>query len=960
MPSLARQYRGLDSLARDPAFVARASAEFPGLARALAAPRDRRGVLRLMAAGLALAGLGGCDDGAPGGVLIPPVLPPKDTVSPGNHLFATASVLGGYGTGILVRHTLGRPIKVEGNPLHPASLGGTSAIGQAEILGFYDPDRSRGIIRNGEPQAWSSLLTALAAQRDALAQSKGEGFRILTGTTTSPTLARQIGALRQQYPAMRWHRWEPVSRDAVRAGAMLAYGQPVEIVPKLATADVIVAIDSDLLDSAPGHLRSARDFAARRNPTHTDQMSRVYALEATPTLTGVAADHRCVLGPRDLVRIVPALAAAVIRGEQPGGMPDWFGAVVADLKGTHGRAFVHAGPGQPPEIHALVHAMNEALGGRNATYTLIDPVEADPVDQAASLRDLMGDMQAGRVTSLLIIDSNPVFTAPGFADVLPRVAFSTVLAIGPGETGGKTHWSLPQRHPFEDWSDVRAHDGTVTIMQPQAQPLFGGISPHDLLALFADASEIDSRDAVRQTSGLSDQQWHDALTAGVVGNTRAAVSSVALKPEAGQAHPAAPAAGEVTLLFRPDPHLWDGRFANNAWLQELPRPLTKLTWDNPLLISPAIAGRLKLANGDRVTVAAGGASVTLPAWVMPGQAADCAVALLGFGRRDVGMVGQGVGFDVYPLTAASGPTTLREVTQRGATLRKAEGQEVLASTEHHDPIFSDAGEFVRHGTLAAFKADPQFLSRQPANPELYLRKPPGPAAWGMSIDLNACIGCNACVVACMAENNIPVVGKQQVIHEREMHWLRIDRYYEGSPEAPDMLFQPVLCQHCETAPCEIVCPVGATTHDSEGLNVMVYNRCVGTRFCSNNCPYKVRRFNYYAFAQEEQRPAIARNPDVTVRARGVMEKCTFCLQRIAAARIDADVENRPVGADEVKTACQAACPTQAFTFGNMAEGGQVAERKKSPLTYALLHDQNTRPRVTYEGRITNPGQDPGA
>ncbi len=378
--------------------------------------------------------------------------------------------------------------------------------------------------------------------------------------------------------------------------------------------------------------------------------------------------------------------------------------------------------------------------------------------------------------------------------------------------------------------------------------------------------------------------------------------------------------------------------------------MTKLTWDNPLLVSPAIAERLKLVNGDRVTVANGGAAVTLPAWVMPGQAPDCVVALLGFGRRDVGMVGQGVGFDVYPLTAGSGPVSLR----------KAAGRDVLASTEHHDPMFADAGDYVHHGTLAAFKADQGFLGKPAAQPQEYNRRPAGPAAWGMSIDLNACIGCNACVVACMAENNIPVVGKQQVIHEREMHWLRIDRYYEGSPEAPEMLFQPVMCQHCERAPCEIVCPVGATVHDEEGLNVMVYNRCVGTRFCSNNCPYKVRRFNYFAFAEEERRPAIARNPEVTVRARGVMEKCTFCLQRIAAARIDADAANRPVGADEVQTACQAACPTQAFTFGNMAQGGQVVERKKSPLTYALLDDQDTRPRVTYEARIRNAGSGTGA
>jgi molybdopterin-containing oxidoreductase family iron-sulfur binding subunit len=522
------------------------------------------------------------------------------------------------------------------------------------------------------------------------------------------------------------------------------------------------------------------------------------------------------------------------------------------------------------------------------------------------------------------------------------------LADSPIETGAKTTWNLPARHSFEDWSDARAYDGTVTLLQPQARRLYDGISPHYLLALFAAPEEVASRDVVRQTHGFNDQQWHDALATGLVAGTRSAPVDVALKPVQPQVHTMVQQ--DITLLIRPDPHIRDGRYANNAWLQELPRPLTKLTWDNPLLVSPAIAERLKLVNGDRVTVKNGEARITLPAWIMPGQAPDCIVALLGFGRTDVGMVGQGVGVDVYPLTTGNGPVSLH----------KADGHDELASTEHHDPMFGDAGEYVRHGTLAAFQADPGFLGKATPQPQEYNRQPTGPAVWGMSIDLNACIGCNACVVACMAENNTPVVGKQQVIHEREMHWLRIDRYYEGSPEAPDMLFQPVLCQHCERAPCEIVCPVGATVHDEEGLNVMVYNRCVGTRFCSNNCPYKVRRFNYFAFAAEERRPAIARNPDVTVRARGVMEKCTFCLQRIAAARIDADAEDRPVGADEVKTACQAACPTQAFTFGNMAEGGQVVERKQSKLTYALLEDQDTRPRVTYEARIRNAGSGTGA
>ena len=948
MPPVSRQWRGLDRLARDPAFVARASAEFPQLAAALAAPRDRRSVLKLMAAGLALAGLSGCDDGAPGGVLIPPVLPPDNTVTAGSRMFATASVLGGYADGILVRHDNGRPIKVEGNPLHPASLGGTSAIGQAEILGFYDPDRSRGLVRDGEPQSWSALLTTLAAQRDGLGQ--GAGFRILTGAVTSPSFVRQIAALKQRYPEMQWHRWDPVSRDAVRAGAVLGYGQPVEVMPQLDKVDLLVTIDSDLLDSAPGHLRFARDFAARRNPARTDHMSRSYAIEPTPTLTGVAADHRFVASPRDLVRIVPALADSVLGGEVPADMPGWFAPLVAEMKAARERTFLHAGPQQPAEIHALVHAMNEALGGRGTTYTLIGSVEADPVDQAASTRDLMADMHAGRVTSLVIIDSNPVFTLPGFGEALKHVPFSMTLAAETTETGGRTHWTLPARHPFEDWSDARAYDGTVTILQPQAKPLYDGLSPHALLALFHAPDQVDSRDIVRRTLRLTDAQWHDALATGVVANTRAAAITVPLKPEAGHAHPRQPAGGEVSLLFRPDPHVWDGRFANNAWLQELPRPLTKLTWDNPLLVSPGIAERLGLTNGDIVSIAVGDVRVVLPAWIMPGQAADCAVALLGFGRTDVGMVGQGAGYDVYPLTGGSGPVTLH----------KESGREVLACTEHHDPIFADAGEYVRQGTLAAFKADPGFLGERAEPPGLYNRKPTGPAAWGMSVDLNACIGCNACVVACMAENNIPTVGKQQVIHEREMHWLRIDRYHEGSPDDPRILFQPVMCQHCEQAPCEIVCPVGATVHDQEGLNVMVYNRCVGTRFCSNNCPYKVRRFNYFDYAGEERRPAIARNPDVTVRARGVMEKCTFCLQRIAAARIDADVANRPIGADEVKTACQAACPAQAITFGNMAQGGDIAERKKSPLTYALLDDQNTRPRVTYEARIFNAGSDTGA
>ena len=951
MSSLSRQWRSLEQLANDPAFVARAAQEFPSLAEGLSAPQDRRRVLKLMAAGLALAGLGACQHGPPSGVLVPPVRPEPNAVSSRNDMFATASVLQGYAAGVLVRHDVGRPIKVEGNPLHPASLGATDALAQAELLGFYDPDRAIGLERKGEPQDWQNLQTALATQRASWAQAHGEGLRILTSTITSPTLARQIKALQRRYPKMRWHQWEPVSRDSVRAGARLAYGRAVEIAPHVDAADVIVALDSDLISSAPGHVRFAHDLATRRNPTRT-AMSRIYAIEPTPSLIGVAADHRFIAAPDEIARMTAILSDAVLRSTPvPGSVPPWLGSVVDDLKAHRGRAFVHVGPHLPPELHALAHAMNEALGGRGHTFDVIEPVEADPIDQTASLHGLLQDMQAGQVRSLIIIDANPAYAASGigFEDALRRVPFSLTTTTGPNETAAASLWSVPQRHPFEDWSDARAFDGTSTILQPQALPLYGGISPHRLLALMLDFAAPDALAIVQQTwqSGGADG-WHGALANGVVPNTAAARVDVALRPDAVRSAPQ-PSPQPLHLLLRPDPHVWDGRFNNNAWLQELPRPLTKLTWDNPLLIAPAQAQRLGVRNGDRVTLSVGQSSVTLPAWIMPGQADNCVVGLYGFGRRTVGTVGDGTGFDLYPLAQQQAPPRLT----------KAKGSEQLASTEHHDPMLAAPEDFARHGTLAQFQAKPRFLADETGNEELYRWKPPGPAQWGMSIDLNACIGCNACVVACMAENNIPVVGKQEVIREREMHWLRIDRYYNGKAEDPAMTFQPVLCMHCEEAPCEYVCPVGATVHDNEGLNVMVYNRCIGTRFCSNNCPYKVRRFNYFDFTDLEHRPPQARNPEVTVRGRGVMEKCTFCLQRIAAARIVADIENRPIGADEVRTACQAACPTQAFSFGNMAEGGTVVERKRSPLSYALLHDQDTRPRVTYEGRVANPNPEIG-
>jgi MoCo/4Fe-4S cofactor protein with predicted Tat translocation signal len=927
-------WRSLAEHEGDPAFLARVAEEFPGLARVLAEAPDRRQILKLMGACLAL-GLGGCDPGAPKGDIIPAVKAPPGIVPGVENFYATASVLDGYATGIRVCHQDGRPMRIDGNPEHPASLGAADPIAQARILSLYDPDRSQGVVNAGQLAGWDAFRAAFAGRRTGIAARKGAGLHVLTGTVTSPTLAAQLAQLQDLYPQMRWHQWQAVSRDAVRQGARLAYGQPVEAVYRPGEADVMLAIDSDLLSSAPGHLRHARDFARRRNPV-AGPMSRLYAVESTPDLTGLLADHRIVAGPREIHELLTALAAAILHDQAP--EAGWTAALVADLKAHPGTALIHIGPHQPAEYHALVHALNEALAGRGKTFELIEPVEASPIDQAASLRDLIAAMVGGQVQDLMILGENPVFTAPDdFAEALKRVPFSVSLGLERDETAEAATWHLPEAHPLEAWSDARAYDGTVTILQPQVQPLFGGHSAHELLAMLAGDGAPDGEKLVHAT--WADRDWHQALASGVVPDSAARRSEARL---VGAPSLPAPPDRPITLLLRPDPYLWDGRFANSAWLQELPRPLTKLVWDNPLLIAPALAKRLGVVSGEKVALKASDKSMIVPVWIQPGQAADCVTATRGFGRRRVGAVGQNAGFDFVPL--GDGPVSIE----------KAGGSYPLATTEHHNPLDAAPEGVVRHGTLAAFTAKPGFL-QSPGPPEsIYPPQPDNPVGWGMSIDLNTCIGCNACVTACQVENNVPVVGKDEVLREREMHWLRIDRYYEGPPEAPRVLLQPMLCMHCEEAPCEVVCPVGATMHDAEGLNVMVYNRCVGTRFCSNNCPYKVRRFNYFAFARDEVRSIQARNREVSVRARGVMEKCSFCIQRIAAARIAADKGDRPIRDGEVVTACQAACPTQAISFGNIRDAASaVARRKASPLSYALLDELNTRPRVTYEGRIRN-------
>lgn len=953
MPPLTgkRLWRSAQELAADPDFLARAVAEFPSLAAELNGPSRRR-ILQLMGAAFALSGVVGCDSGEPGGHLIPAVRNPENIVPGLPNNYATAHVHDGYALGTVVRHNMARPFRVQGNPNHPSSLGAVDSFSVAEVLDFYDPYREFAITWKGSPSDRQSLAAALVSERARLAAAHGAGLRIVTGTITSPTLARQLDALLKQYPEARWHQWQPITRDNVTNGAVLAYGEPVELVAHLDQADVVLAIDSDLLSAAPGWVRYARDHASRRNPSRAQRMSRLYVIEPAATNMGAIADNHFALSPRELHGFVLALANGVLQtGTPPTNERHWFGEIIADITANRGRAFVHVGPGQSPETHALAHAINEALGGRNKTYELIQPVAHAIEDQSRSLHDLLADMRSGKVSTLIIIDQNLVWTASAnldFADALKHVPFSLALSVHPNETTAAATWSVPMKHPWETWGDARGHDGTATIMQPQAMPLYGGLGASEILALLIGAETPTDIEIVQETwkTTFGDKfgaAWTDALAQGVVPNTASPRADIALRPDAGRALPPAPPEREITVLFRPDPSLWDGRHANNPWLQELPRPLTKLTWDNPLHIAPALANKLTVGNGDNVRLEIGGASVIAPVWIVHGQAPDVITAPLGGGRVHTGPVGQGAGFNYYPLTGIDAP----------ARISRAKGHVELASTVHHNVLFHTDDKVLKHGTLAEFEKNPQFAQNEHAEPHLYRWVPNGPAQWAMSVDLNACIGCNSCVIACQSENNIPTVGKDQVHMEREMFWLRVDLYHEGDLADPDKFFQPVLCMHCEQAPCEIVCPVMATNHDSEGLNLMIYNRCIGTRFCSNNCPYKVRRFNFHGYGRQQNRAAASWNPDVTVRGRGVMEKCTYCVQRIAEERIAADRENRPE--QEIKTACQQACPSQAFTFGDLRDhGSEVVKRKQSPLDFAMLEDQNTKPRTTYEALVRNP------
>jgi len=985
-------WRTLEERAEDPAFVEHLANEFPSEVEAITDPVARRTFLKLMGASIALAGVAACTR-QPLERIVPYVRQPEELV-PGKPLFfATAMALGGVATGLLVESHEGRPTKIEGNPQHPSSLGASDVFAQAAVLGLYDPDRSQTLTNFGEIRPWSAFLGAIRNAMTAQMPLKGAGLRILTESINSPTLAAQIREAIARYPSAKWHQWDPASRDNARAGAKLAFGDYTDAQYRLDRADVILALDADFLGCGPGSLRYARDFSARRRPELGERMNRFYAVETMPSPTGSRADHRLPAKPSEIEEI-----AAELQRRSGGAAPNaaaappftaavqkFIDAVATDLQAHRGTSLVIAGDHQSASVHALAHAMNASLGNAGQTVVYTRPVEAEPVDQLASLRDLVADMNAGKVDVLLIVSGNPAYSAPAdlkFADALNKVPLRAHLSLYDDETSALCHWHIPEAHFLEAWSDARGHDGTASIVQPLIAPLYGGRSAHELLAALSDRPERSAYDLIREfwkVDPKDDANWRRWLHDGVIPNTAYPLKQVTARANPQSAvdnqsairNPQSAMATGYEVAFRPDPSILDGRFANNGWLQELPKPITKLTWDNAVLASPATADKIKAANtpaftggehgqivSDVVELRVQGRTVRGALFAVVGHPDDCVTVHLGYGRTRAGQAGTGAGFNANAIRSAD-----MLWHGRGVEVVNTGEQYSLACTQYHHLM--EGRGMVRAVSREEYAKDPKSVHEAvEGNPEeetpprtitLYPEYKYEGYKWGMAIDLNACIGCNACVVGCQAENNIAVIGKDQVLRGREMHWIRIDTYYRGEPEHPEIYFQPVPCMQCENAPCEPVCPVGATVHSHEGLNDMVYNRCVGTRYCSNNCPYKVRRFNYFLY-QDWNTPSLklGRNPDVTVRSRGVMEKCTYCVQRINAAKIESEKQERRITDGEIKTACQQACPADAIVFGDLNDpGSRVAKLQAEARNYALLGELNTRPRTTYLAVIRN-------
>jgi len=1002
-----RYWKNLDELAGTPAFQELMQEEFPRQAAAgeWVDSVSRRGFLKVMGASFALAGLAGCTK-QPDEPIFPYVKQPEDLVLGRPMYFATAHPFPTGAVPVLVKSEAFRPIKLEGNPEHPASKGKSDAFTQASLLDLYDPDRSQHPKLRGEQAEFGEFQQQFAA---AVAKTgDGQGVYFLSETITSPTLASQWKQVSAKYPQAKLIQYEPVNSDTARAASKAAFGGYYDTQYKLEDADVILALDADFLGGIgfPGFLPMAAAYAERHRFDKDKPMNRLYVVETMPTVTGFKAEHRLALKPSDLDAFADAMAGGNSKLTDPE-TQKFFTAVLDDIKKSGGRFAVVVGPQSSLAAQSAALALNAT--SKAVSYT--ETVAPLPSEQTADLKSLVADMNAGKVQWLVMLGVNPLYNAPADLDFLAgfnMVPNSVHLGTHVDETGFFSTWHIPKTHYLESWSDARAADGTISILQPMIDPLYGGKSAHDILQTLLDPS-LSAYDAVvanakTYISGDFPTAWRKALHDGWVPNT-------AFTPKTLGAPKSAPPSvsypgGGIEISFRPDPSLYDGRYANNGWLQELPKQVTNLSWDNAALMSMELMGKLGIEENEAIELDLNGRTVIAPVLMVPGHPKDAVTVHLGLGRRaDAGRVGAGVGFNAYALRTADQP-----LAAAGLTINRSKGTYDLCVTKVHniehrgayaqrdlekplsdkDGAYSLAGHeamersIIRYATYDEAMKDPEYahtgasgtlVNKVGYNPQgeavpheesffpdawRYDHKDESSKKlqnkWGMSIDLNSCVGCNSCIVGCYAENNIAVVGREQVKIGRIMQWLRIDSYFEGDLSAPRAHFQPMLCQHCESAGCEQVCPVGATVHTPEGINTMVYNRCVGTRYCSNNCPYKVRRFNFLLYSDfDTESLKFQRNPDVSVRSRGVMEKCSYCIQRIEAVKIDADKNNRAIEDGEILTACQQACPTGAIVFGNLNDpAARVTKLKAEERDYQVLADLNYRPRTSYTAGVINP------
>jgi molybdopterin-containing oxidoreductase family iron-sulfur binding subunit len=1000
-------WRSLDEFSGTPEFEAALEREFPqGAAEWHGGEMSRRNFLQLMGGSMALAGIGLTGCRRPEAYLVPFTQGVEWTI-PGKFLYYATSQPRRNGAMPLVATTSdGRPTKLEGNPLHPISNGATDAFAQASVLDLYNPGRSRAITAEGKPADAAALAAKLDEIRAAAESSAGEGLAFLAERVDSPTRDRLLAQLRQKYPNLLWAEYEPLGNSEYDAAVAACFGAGVGVVPDFSAADKVFAVDDDFLNASFSGLEQVRGFTARRRISAPGQpMNRLYVAETRYTPTGGMADHRLRIKPSEAGALLRALGqeiaaltgdgalGAVVEAFPEGQLsadPKWITECAKDLAASKGKSIVVVGKQQPAAVQALGFAINNALGAPGQTLRSMR-VERP---QSASVAELAAAMEAGRVKNLFILGGNPVYNAPAdlrFGDLLGGVPVSVRLGIYEDETSAASKWHVPQAHYLESWGDARSADGTICAVQPMILPLWNGVNELEVLNRLAGNPEPIGPQLVRDTfakvanGGDLEAKWTEFLRQGFLTGTAWPEASPAFNSGAATALAAAyrPApSGQLEIAFTPSGTIDDGRYANNGWLQETPDFATKVTWDNAALVSPATAASLGISTGDMVELSTGGRQIKAAALVAPGHADNALSIALGYGRVNISHVTDNVGFDAYPLR-----TTQCMAFASNASLKRTASKHKFAETQTHENM--EGRDLVREGTAARYAEDPMFAQTMgmdghiPPNISLFTHpKLDSPEQWGMTVDLSTCTGCNACVVACQAENNVPIVGKDQVSRGRNMAWIRMDRYFAGDENDPEMLPQAIMCQHCENAPCETVCPVNATVHSEDGLNLMAYNRCIGTRYCANNCPWKVRRFNFFDYNQRPldklyfgplakkgmaESVQMSKNPNVTVRMRGVMEKCTYCIQRIEEAKITRSVQAGPsdklkVPFPSVKSACQQACPSESIVFGNINDPqSRVAQLKKEPRNYQMLKYLNVSPRTTYLARVKNPNMDmPGA